>query len=144
MCSTLHADPAAAFALLQSSGLDFKPAEVDAEYALNVLWLDKSIGLAVDQVFKAVRTALRHAEEFGKTFWCLVGAAEHNCFCTQNSQHQKQDTIIEMVCLHILTCHAIVLQNQKSPITEYFFWPKTDAWEALNVSIEAKDWISER
>jgi 30S ribosomal protein 3 len=66
---------------------DEKPAELDAEYALNVLWLDKSIGLSVDQVFKG---------------------------------------------------------GQKSPITEYFFWPKTDAWEALNVSIEAKDWISER
>jgi hypothetical protein len=40
--------------LLQSSGLDFKPAELEAEYALNVLWLDKSIGLAVDQIFKGV------------------------------------------------------------------------------------------
>ena len=29
--------------------------EVPAEYALNVLWLDKSIGLAVDQCFKGVR-----------------------------------------------------------------------------------------
>lgn len=26
-----------------------------AEFALNVLWLDKSIGLAVDQIFKNVR-----------------------------------------------------------------------------------------
>ncbi len=39
---------------LQSSGLEFKPAEIEAEYALNVLWLDKSIGLAVDQIFKGV------------------------------------------------------------------------------------------
>ncbi len=38
----------------------------------------------------------------------------------------------------------LLAQGQKSPITEYFFWPKTDAWEALNVSIEGKDWISER
>ena len=43
--------------LLQSSGLDFKPAELEAEYALNVLWLDKSIGLAVDQMFKGVSRA---------------------------------------------------------------------------------------
>lgn len=63
------------------------PAAVAADYSLNVLWLDKSIGLAVDQI-------LRH--------------------------------------------------GQKSPITEYFFWPKTDAWEELNVAIEAKDWITER
>lgn len=27
----------------------------NAEFALNVLWLDKSIGLAVDQTFKNVR-----------------------------------------------------------------------------------------
>lgn len=39
---------------LQSSGLEFKPAEIEAEYALNVLWLDKSIGLAVDQILKGV------------------------------------------------------------------------------------------
>lgn len=43
--------------LLQSSGLEFKSVEIEADYALNVLWLDKSIGLAVDQIFKGVRCA---------------------------------------------------------------------------------------
>jgi hypothetical protein len=30
--------------------------ENKAQFALNVLWLDKSIGLAVDQVFRNVRS----------------------------------------------------------------------------------------
>ena len=29
-------------------------------------------------------------------------------------------------------------------MTEFFFWPKMDAWEQMNVALEAKDWITER
>lgn len=28
------------------------------------------------------------------------------------------------------------------PLTEYFFWPKSDAWEDMRVCLESIDWIN--
>lgn len=38
----------------------------------------------------------------------------------------------------------LIPQGQVSPLTEYFFWPRKDAWEELRVALEARPWISER
>jgi 30S ribosomal protein 3 len=38
----------------------------------------------------------------------------------------------------------LLLQGQKSPLTEYHFWPYTDAWEELKAALEARPWITER
>mmetsp|Transcript_32081 Transcript_32081/g.57445 ORF Transcript_32081/g.57445 Transcript_32081/m.57445 type:complete len:183 (-) Transcript_32081:23-571(-) len=31
----------------------------------------------------------------------------------------------------------------RTPLTEYYFWPKVDAWEELKKTLDSKDWISE-
>mmetsp|Transcript_45470 Transcript_45470/g.116346 ORF Transcript_45470/g.116346 Transcript_45470/m.116346 type:complete len:186 (+) Transcript_45470:92-649(+) len=57
-------------------------------FKLRFLWLQKNVGVAVDQVFGISKTS--------------------------------------------------------SPLTEFYFWPRKDAWEELKASLEAKNWISER
>lgn len=57
------------------------------EYKLNLLWMDKNIAVAVDQVYS---------------------------------------------------------RGQTSPLTEYFFWPRKDAWDELKTALEQRPWILER
>lgn len=35
-----------------------------------------------------------------------------------------------------------VYLNKLLPITEYFFWPRSDAWDEMRVCLKSKAWIS--
>jgi 30S ribosomal protein 3 len=35
-------------------------------------------------------------------------------------------------------------KDSRAPVTEYFFWPRNDAWDDCKAGIEKKPWISEK
>ena len=36
-----------------------------------------------------------------------------------------------------------IIDNHSIPITSYFIWPKTDAWEQLKFELDSKPWLQE-
>ena len=33
--------------------------------------------------------------------------------------------------------------NKVCPLTQYYFWPRTEAWELLKLDLDAKPWLTE-
>lgn len=38
----------------------------------------------------------------------------------------------------------VFAQDSRSPVTEFYFWPRDDAWDDCKAGIEEKPWISEK
>ena len=36
-----------------------------------------------------------------------------------------------------------IIDNHSIPITSYFIWPKTDAWEQFKFELDSKPWLQE-
>jgi len=34
-------------------------------------------------------------------------------------------------------------EKQKYPLTQYYFWPRTEAWDQLKLELDSKSWLSE-
>ena len=34
--------------------------------------------------------------------------------------------------------------NQSYPLTQYYFWPRTEAWDQLKLELDSKPWLSEK
>ena len=37
----------------------------------------------------------------------------------------------------------VLASGGTTPVTEYYFWPRTDAWEELRQSLDRKSWIAQ-
>lgn len=42
----------------------------------------------------------------------------------------------------VAVCLDQKLGDKTLPLTEYYFWPQTDAWEEIKIFVESKDWIT--
>ena len=85
------------------------------------LMQERNIAVSVDQVYSRVS----HKES-------VLPRAMGPCLFRSNCDAQAD----RILCLDV--------QGQISPLTEYFFWPRKDAWDELRMSLEARPWISER
>ena len=37
-----------------------------------------------------------------------------------------------------------IVAKQAYPLTQYYFWPRTEAWDQLKLELDSKPWLSEK
>lgn len=134
------------------------------EYRLNVLWTEKNLAVAIDQVYSRVRAAGTQADLQKTTRRCQLRPFRRH-LCPLAAEVCWVSWIWETCCGE--TCSPLTpfpnaasqtppvpdcpppppadgAQGQVSPLTEYYLWPRQDAWEELRMNLEGRPWISER
>jgi hypothetical protein len=48
------------------------------------------------------------------------------------------------VCARAVANAQVYARGNSAPLTEYFMWPREDAWELLQMSLDAKPWVGDK
>ena len=65
----------------------------------------------------------------------------------ENAKVEDSDFALNFLWLDkniAVSVDQVFARGHRSPVTEFFFWPRKDAWEELKAALEAKPWIGER
>ena len=59
------------------------------------------------------------------------------------SQQQLKVKVLWLKNILGLSIDQMVVDHSY-PLTQYYFWPKTEAWEQLKLELDSKPWLSEK
>ena len=61
---------------------------------------------------------------------------------TAESQHLKLKVLWLKNILGLAIDQTVI--KQPYPLTQYYFWPRTEAWDQLKLELDSKPWLSEK
>ncbi|PPS16628.1 hypothetical protein GOBAR_AA03951 [Gossypium barbadense] len=130
---------------------------------LKFIWMEKNIGLALDQVIPGHGTVPLSPYFFWprKDAWEELKATLETVTETETPSDfiipQKPEVVVKQVGKPRLVLKFIWMEKNIGlaldqvipghgtvPLSPYFFWPRKDAWEELKATLESKPWISQK